>query len=169
MSRRNRQSRGAHSGFTIVELMVVVALVGIVMVWGIPEFSRLTARKRAESSVAQLVSAIQLARSQAMTTGRTMTLCAVNTNTTITACSGNQSDWSSGWALIQEGTGDVLQVFNAPAGMQITGAKVEVNPNGMRAGGGAITFIAHPTSIGDTALDRRVTIEAASLSYQVDD
>lgn len=162
-----KQHKAMQSGFTLVELMVVVALVGIVLMWGVPNFSRLTAQKRVEATVTQLVSSIQLARSQAMTTGRQISLCAVDTSATVTACSGSTTNWSSGWAIIQEGTGNVLQVFHAPAEMQITGAKVVVNPNGMRVGGGAITFTVHPTSIGDTSLDQQVIIESASLSYRV--
>ena len=63
-------------GFTLVEAMVVVALVVILMTMAAPSFTEMLARKRLEGVVAELGTDVQYARSEAG---------ARNTNVTLTA------------------------------------------------------------------------------------
>ena len=53
------------SGFTLIELMVVIAIVAIILAMGIPAFSSWKHRHDVESQINQLYSDIQLARSTA--------------------------------------------------------------------------------------------------------
>ncbi|MGC9194487.1 MAG: GspH/FimT family pseudopilin [Syntrophobacteraceae bacterium] len=56
------------SGFTLVELMVVIALIALLLTWGIPAYSTWQQKHTVESDVVQLFSDLQLARTNAYTT-----------------------------------------------------------------------------------------------------
>jgi prepilin-type N-terminal cleavage/methylation domain-containing protein len=56
------------SGFTLVELMVVVALIALLLMWGIPAYSTWEQQHMVETDIVQLFSDLQLARTNAYTT-----------------------------------------------------------------------------------------------------
>jgi len=64
-----RLLRSAPSGFTLIELMVVVALASIVVTLVAPSFRRLIEEQRLKSVHQQLVTDIQFARSEAVRRG----------------------------------------------------------------------------------------------------
>ncbi|MDQ3060287.1 MAG: GspH/FimT family pseudopilin [Pseudomonadota bacterium] len=53
-------------GVTLIELMVVVAILAIVLVVAIPSFTELTAKKRVEGALTELNTDLQFARSEAV-------------------------------------------------------------------------------------------------------
>lgn len=61
-ARPNRPSRG----FTIIELMTVMAIAAILIVIAAPSFSEFLARRRVEGAMAELVTDLQYARSEAV-------------------------------------------------------------------------------------------------------
>lgn len=64
----NRQKQ--QSGFTLVELMIVVAIVGIIVSMAVPSFRRQIVETRLKDAVATFDSAIKDAKSQALITQR---------------------------------------------------------------------------------------------------
>lgn len=58
--------RRANHGLTLIELMVVVALVAVVLTLAAPSFSSFFAKKRVEGVVSELVTDLQYARSEAV-------------------------------------------------------------------------------------------------------
>lgn len=63
------------SGFSLLELMVSVALVAIVLAWGIPSSQALIRDIRLTTTVNELITAIQLTRSEAIKRSSRVTLC----------------------------------------------------------------------------------------------
>ena len=61
--------RRAHSGFTMIELMTVIVIVGILAVLAIPAFGEQLARRRLEGVATDLATDLQFARSQAVAKG----------------------------------------------------------------------------------------------------
>jgi type IV fimbrial biogenesis protein FimT len=61
--------RSASHGFTLIELLVTLAVVAIVVSIAAPDFSQMLRRHRAANDVSNLISAIQLARTEAIRGG----------------------------------------------------------------------------------------------------
>ena len=114
-------------GFTMIELLITIMVLGLVLGLGVPGFRDLVLNNRQASAVNELVTALQLARSEAITRNvaapSAVSVCASNTGT---SCAGT---WSDGWIVFDDADGDgaldageiVLRAVDAPASMAITG------------------------------------------------
>ena len=78
------------SGFTLIELMVTVAVVGILAAVGVPAMTGLIHANRLAAANDNLTAALQLARSEAIRRGASVTVCASTNGTT---CA-NQAAWT---------------------------------------------------------------------------
>jgi prepilin-type N-terminal cleavage/methylation domain-containing protein len=72
----------ASSGFTLIELMVVIAILGIVMSFGVPAMRDLLANQRMKSAGFDMVVAAMFARSEAVTRGIPIYIAAPSGNLT---------------------------------------------------------------------------------------
>lgn len=75
-----------NKGFTLIELMITVAIMSIMLTIGLPSFQSIIASSRLTSSANAMVSALQLARSEALKQHKTV----------IIAPKLNKA-WSDGW------------------------------------------------------------------------
>src|SRR5690242_9276873 len=87
----------AASGFTILELMITVAVLAILMGIAVPSFSEMIRQNRLATQTNDLLTATNFARSEAVKRGSRVTLCPANGNN----CSGD-SQWSAGWLVITD-------------------------------------------------------------------
>lgn len=85
----SRGSKPATAGFTLVELMVVIAVVAIMVAIAVPSFDTILQRNRMATAANEVVSALQTARMEAVRRNRRAVLCASADGRT---CSGG-SDW----------------------------------------------------------------------------
>jgi type IV fimbrial biogenesis protein FimT len=63
-----------HRGFTLIELMVTVAIAVILITLAVPSFRSYTVKKKVEGTLAELASDIQFARSEAVSRNTTVRL-----------------------------------------------------------------------------------------------
>jgi len=75
-------------GFTLVELLVVVALLAIVLSFAVPNLRNMMTNNRAKTTITALVNALQMARNEAVSRNTSITFCAAND--TGTDCSNSQ-------------------------------------------------------------------------------
>ncbi|SEG76895.1 GspH/FimT family pseudopilin [Marinobacterium lutimaris] len=119
------------SGFTLLELMVSIAVLAILLSIGIPSFSSFIDSSQRRAISEGLASAVKVARSEAVTRGVETTLC--RRNSAGNACS-NDANWSVGWLVIPNASGAApVRVWDALP------ARYTLSQNG---GAGPITFTA---------------------------
>jgi type IV fimbrial biogenesis protein FimT len=88
------QSRtDAEAGFTLMELLVVIVIVGIMASLAAPSFSSFIANSRISSATNDLIADLIQARSTASTNGHHVVICP---STNGTSCSTTVSDWAIG-------------------------------------------------------------------------
>lgn len=83
-------AHGRSSGFTLIELMVVIAVLGVLAALAGPSFSSFISAQRIRNASFDLVSDLLLARSEALTR---------QTAVVITPSSSSADGWTGGWRL----------------------------------------------------------------------
>ena len=81
-------------GFTIIELLITMTIVGILATLAGPSFSEMLKNNRLTTQTNDLILAMNIARSEAVKRGRSVTITS-DTNT---------NDWSDGWTVAEGGT-----------------------------------------------------------------
>jgi prepilin-type N-terminal cleavage/methylation domain-containing protein len=85
-----------NSGFTLLELMIVVAISGVLLMAGIPAFRSMITTNQITSKTNDLIMSLKLARSTAITSGHTASVCSSTDGAT---CTGVNGQWANGWIV----------------------------------------------------------------------
>jgi len=91
-------------GFTMIELVVTMTIVGILAAIGVPSFNYITTSNRITGEINGLLGDLQFARSEAVKQGLPVTVCASSDGAT---CNGG-IDWESGWIVFLDSNGDQI-------------------------------------------------------------
>ncbi|MFL6602686.1 MAG: GspH/FimT family pseudopilin [Steroidobacteraceae bacterium] len=90
--------KSTQHGFTMVELIVVISIVGILMAVGTPSYRYFTTANRISSEINGLLGDMQFARAEAIREGQPVSLCASTDGAT---CSG-VATWTTGWIVFSD-------------------------------------------------------------------
>ena len=129
-------------GFNIIELMVGIAVLGVLLGIGVPSFTEMIRNNRLVEQSNSMITALNYARSEALKRGFRVSVCPGSG----TACSGG-TDWNAGVLVFTDDTGttgtfdsadEILQTW-APstygfvAGGGSSPASITFLPNGAQA------------------------------------
>lgn len=98
------------AGLSLIELVIAIAVLAIVVTAALPALQGFIQNHRATAQANGLVTAIQLARSEALKRNDTVTLCASDNGA---ACGGS---WNNGWLVREDGGLELLQSWPALTG-----------------------------------------------------
>ena len=93
------KTQNTQNGFTLIELIVTMAIAAIVLSVGVPTFRGAIANNSMVSDANRFVASVNVARSSAVKYQRNATICAsANWNATTPSCT-STTDWSNGWIV----------------------------------------------------------------------
>ena len=114
-------ARATQGGFTITELMIVVAVASVLVAAALPSYTQFVRNQRVKTASFELFSTLIQARSEAIVR---------NASVTITLTGGN---WANGWTVTDSG-GATLRTESSIPNITLTGpASVTYNGSGRLA------------------------------------
>jgi len=101
---RNKRTTG---GFTLIELVVTMAIAAILLTQGVPSFITMTKNNRMITQTNDLVGDINLARSESVKRGVRVVLCrSADPSAASPTCGGTANTWTTGWLMFATIDGD---------------------------------------------------------------
>jgi type IV fimbrial biogenesis protein FimT len=91
-------SKARQLGFTMVELLTVLTIIGILLALATPSMARFAADWRVKNAGNSLIGQLRLARVEAIRQSRPVILCPVTSAGNLT-CDSTTQEWKNGWLL----------------------------------------------------------------------
>ncbi|MDP5208465.1 GspH/FimT family pseudopilin [Microbulbifer sp. 2205BS26-8] len=132
----NSKLHGRQVGFTLIELMVTLAVLAILIAVAVPSFTDMINNNRSVALSEAFVNALNFTRSEAVKRGARVSICASGNGTGCTAA----NTWSNGWIVFVD---SAASDSAAPiVGQVLRVKKIEHNKAIITVGpGGAARFI----------------------------
>jgi type IV fimbrial biogenesis protein FimT len=143
------QIRSLQSGFTLIELMITLAVVAILSLVAGPALRDLILRSQITTATNNFISATAYARSEAVKTSSVIRVDAID------------DDWNKGWQVINDSTNTVIREFDAPAspvglaGLAVTTLRFDGRGLLLGEAGGVAMSVCHGSMEG-----RMITLSA---------
>ncbi|MCC5869836.1 MAG: GspH/FimT family pseudopilin [Gammaproteobacteria bacterium] len=104
-------------GFTLIELMIAIAVLAILVTVALPSFRTVIEGNRAATLANEVITALSYARAEAIRRGAPVTLCASADQ----ASCANSTDWAAGWILVDESNVLIRTWSQIPDSVTLTG------------------------------------------------
>ncbi len=123
------------AGFTMIEMLVTLAVVGILAGIAAPSFTSVVASQKVKTSASMLQSSLLAARSEALKH---------NANVTVAPIGGI---WTAGWTIAVVSTGEILANNNKSTSATIAGpASITYNNAGRVSGSSGVFKFSSPST-----------------------
>lgn len=152
-------------GFTLVELMITLVVIGVVAAIAFPSFQSLIRSSRVATAHNELIGMVNLARNDAIRNNQGGVVCGSSNGTT---CNGQ---WGAGMMVFSDSDGDgvfsssetVLRYTAFNSALTVTGppAPIAFDGRGRRRAGADQTVKLRPTNCGNQPLQSTLTINAS--------
>ncbi|VAW73882.1 Type IV fimbrial biogenesis protein FimT [hydrothermal vent metagenome] len=163
------------TGFTLVELMIALAVFAITVTFAIPNLREFIQNNRLISQTNDMSSSLHLARSEAVKRKQTVTICGSNNSSTC-----NTPAWEQGWivfvdvdgdGVVDGGTDEILRVSGALSGANTlrtisftSTARVQYNSQGAIDSTGSFTLCDTRGALTARAININITGRARQAS-----
>jgi type IV fimbrial biogenesis protein FimT len=131
------RARGHGAGFTIIELMVTVAIASVLLAIAVPSFNQMIVSGRLTAQSNEMVAAMSLARSEAIKRNASVTLCRSENSTDCATAAGAWQNWivRAGTTVVRQGS---VNTFGGTLVMRstLTIDQVVYGPDGLARTGG---------------------------------
>lgn len=149
------------SGFTLVELVITLAIAVILAAIAAPSFQNMMASQRVQAASSDLIHHLMLARSEAIKQNRSITLLS----------NSGEEEWQGGWQVFPaNAAAALLKVQSAYASIVITAAvdSVTYNRDGRVATNQPVLFTVTDPTLGNDAQARciRITVTGMPISQK---
>ena len=122
------------NGFTLTELLVVMAIVAILLGIGVPSYRYITTSYRMSAEVNSLLGDMQFARAEAIKEGQFVVVCASSSGA---ACT--NTGWNRGWIVFSDTNND-LQLNNGERLLHVQQAFSGTVPDALAANVTAVKY-----------------------------
>ena len=153
------------TGFTLIELMVTIAVAAVLLAIGLPSFQGSLRSNRAATATNEMIASLALARSEAIENKGGGAVCSSSNGT---ACVGN---WSDGWLVWADANGNstldagetVLRYSQGNPRLTVNNSSgtVAFDPRGRSRAAGNQTLTLRPDECGSQPLQRTLTVNAS--------
>lgn len=157
--------RDRQTGFTLVELLVTVAVLAVLVGLALPSFQQSLRSNRAATATNDMLASLSLARSEAIRSARGGGVCSSGNGA---ACNGS---WSDGWLVWADADADgtfdageaVLRYSRGDARLVASGpdAAIAFDSRGRLRAAAAQALTLEPAECGGQPLKRTLTVSAA--------
>lgn len=112
-------------GFTLIELMITIAILGVIVGLAAPAMGDFLVRQRVSSQASELMLALAFARSEAVKS---------NSSIAVIPATNSSTGWSDGWCVGPESTmtncahSTRIRTFSAVSGVSVTSPYLATNP-----------------------------------------
>ncbi len=107
----NDSMKNIQTGFTLAELMITLVIASLIISLAMPSFNSFLLNNRFTTQANTFITAINLARSEAVKRGITITVCSSNNQTSCTTTA-----WQNGWIITDTASGEVFRIYDSLKG-----------------------------------------------------
>lgn len=149
----------AARGFTLIELMVTIAVAAILISLAVPSFNDATLAGKLAANANDLVAGVTLGRSEAIKRNAVTSMCVSSDGSTC-----GSGGWEQGWIILAGGV-VVQKHAAAPTGFKVTSAvtKIDFQPSGVGSTQATLTVCRASPSVGSQ--ERVVQVDATGRAY----